>query len=147
MNFSKNMERELLDVPLPLNENIQKTIQMNRVTQTLEKNFKREMLVEKNLDGEPNGYSLDWTQRFKAHQNAEYLDQDKVFGFTAEGGWRLVITYMRRYEVFGVILKSDKYENAKDLWIDMDEIKNRFMSKSDYGQLNFLESSYPAIIE
>lgn len=69
----------------------------------------------------------------KENKLSENREEDRVFGFTAEGGWRLVITFLRRYEVFGVVVKSEKLDQGKDLWIDLDDIKNYFISKSDYG--------------
>ena len=69
----------------------------------------------------------------RKYNQANSPDNDVLVGFTAEGGWRLVITYLRRYEAFGVILKSEQLMEAKDLWIDLDDIKNYFVSNSEYG--------------
>lgn len=50
----------------------------------------------------------------------------------------MVISYLRRYEVIGIVVRNRDMKDPVDTWIDLDDLKSSFIAKSDAGEISFL---------
>lgn len=69
-------------------------------------------------------FDLKWKKNKNKEITFESRTGDFTHAFIANGGWKMVISYLRRYEVIGLIIKSEHFEDPVDVWLDLDEVKN-----------------------
>jgi hypothetical protein len=69
-----------------------------------------------------------------------------TYTLTAGENWKMVISYIKRYEVIGVIIKNVNMDQPCDIWLDLDQVKSELMRESKFGELNFVEDHSKEIV-
>lgn len=130
------MEYKLTGDDYHMCDNLKKAVEASRLIKQVDEEIKGQ-----------NRFNLKWKKNSKQSEiEFESRTGDFTHAFVANGGWKMVLSYLRRYEVIGLIIKNEQFKTPVDAWLDLDEIKNDMMSKSKFGELNFVENYAKEII-